>query len=221
MELIRDYLDNKGIKLILIWDQDNVFQKNKANCEENNIKFLSSIRDSRFFHFTLISASNNNEGFQNLNEKTGSKILETNQGFSKQDSITFIEILKTKNKINFEIDAEVLFDLTNGNGYQLSAFMQAKGNTFQEKLQKFTEKISGELNEKVMEFFILKLKELTELQWRIIFIDILKFIDQEIKFPQELIMDKNFTYVDENGYLKSTMQFGKKYFCKLLFRSSS
>lgn len=72
-ETIRIYLDRKGIKLILIWDQDDVYQKIEPT---ENSKLLSVSED-------------NTEAYEYFNSEKGLKILEKNEGFSKENSISF------------------------------------------------------------------------------------------------------------------------------------
>ena len=171
-----------------------------------DIDFLKSLKNSIFIHFRLISASNHNENFEDLNPATGSLVLIRNEGLTKKECSIMIDFLKKKDNINFEIDHDLIFELTNGNGYLISQFMQTKGETFQTKLERITQETSNQMRNKIILYFQLKLVKLPEKQWIKVFPEILNYLDQEIKIPKDfdIHMYKMFTFVNEKGYLKST-----------------
>ena len=212
LKKISYYLRSKKIAFILIWDQDNIFQKQK---KENSLVFLSSLRESNLFNLVIISASNNNEGFKEINGKD-LNIIEQNIGFSLEETKEFLTNVLGK-LIGYPINVnndflQALYKLINGNGYYLSMFIQSEGKSLQEKLIKFTEKMTLMIEANIVSFF-LDTQQIGYQMWLDKFPEILLYLDTEKFFPNCLFQyqDRNYTYI-ENSKLKSVNNFSKEIF---------
>ena len=206
------YFESKGIKLVLIWDQDNAFHKvmKKPSTSLRIIEFLKELRSSNHFHVKIISASNNNEGFESL--PADAIVYYLNTGFDLEECKTFIKFLKKLKKIDFDIDEQKIFDWTNGNCYLINRFMQADGSNFDEKYENFSKEMQEKIEAKIEGFFIKKFNE--DPLYKILFHNILNYLDiKDMQIPKniEIYSDKNYTYI-ENDYLKSVNNLSKKVF---------
>ena len=207
-EPIEDYLRKKGITFILIWDQDNIFQKNEKS------SFLKSIRDYGGFNFRIISASNTNEGFQHLNET--SEVIEENVGFSEEESKEYLgntlEKMYGKELVMENELFEKLYNITNGNGYYLSRFVynEEVTNNYQEKFNKFTTAMKNKLRAQMSQFYFNSVKtsqRFEKFPKLLFYLDCDRILDEELK-P---LVDRNFTYFEELK-LKSVNPLAKEIF---------
>ena len=207
--IYHQYLEKKGIAFILIWDQDNIFHKNEKS------PFLKSIRDNEKYNFKLISASNTNEGFADLDKNN--KVIEENVGFSRKESQEYLDNtlekmygkeLKMEDKL-----FEELYQITNGNGYYLSQFVynEKVANNYQEKFNRFTDDMKRKLETQMEKFFEEKLNKSRD--WEKEFPKLLVHLDCDKSFDKEFqkMADRNFTYF-EDSKLKSVNPFAKEIF---------
>ena len=206
------YLLSQGIKLVLIWDQDNAFHKvmKKASTPLKSIEFLRELRSSHFFYVKIISASNNNEGFESL--PADAIVYYLNTGFDLEECKKFINVLKKLKKIVLDIDEQKIFDWTNGNCYLINRFMQADGSNFDEKYENFSKNMQEKIEDKIEVFFTKKFNE--DSIFKRLFHKILNYLDnKDLQIPKniEIYSDKNYTYI-ENDYLKSVNNLSKKVF---------
>ena len=211
LSTIVQYLYKKEIASIFIWDQDNIFQKNKIKDP-----FLISLRTFHF-NFSLISASNTNEGFDDLNEND--IVIEQNVGFSQDESNEYlINVLERLYGNEYSIDKNLLeniYQLTNGNGYYLSKFVYSqKGENYQEKFKFFINDMNIILEAQVDKFFEKKIEAGRDM-WLAKYPELLCYLDVDYTFPIRLFSsnDKNFTYI-ENSKLKSVNNFAREVFIK-------
>ena len=206
------YLKKKKIAFILIWDQDNLYQKMK---KDKSYPFLESLRECEYFNLKLISASNENEGFKHLDENY--IMIEENVGFSKEESKEYVinvleKMYGNESKIDDEL-LEKLYELTGGNGYYLSQFVYCqKGGNYHEKFKFFINDLQSTAVVQMKKFFESQMEKNFP-AWMIDFPEILFYLDNDINFKKDLLhkADKNFTYI-ENSKLKSVNKFAKEVF---------
>ena len=105
---IRKYFEERGIDLILVWDQDNLLQNIKLTYPQfQDFRLLETLRESSTFSLRIISTSNNNAGFMSI--PPDSEIYTLNSGFTKVEFDKYVkEIAKMKDTMQFEINRNKL-----------------------------------------------------------------------------------------------------------------
>jgi len=107
LQYLKDYYNKKGIKLVLIWDQINVMDRERTKSKQSAVKFYETSTNSDvFFNCIIKSASNNNESIKSLEKSIGfTKAIELDP-FTVFDKTEFFTLVKFETNYYKPIDVK-------------------------------------------------------------------------------------------------------------------
>ena len=141
-----------------------------------------------------------------------SEIFALNSGFTKVELDKYVKEIAKLKDIRFEINCKKVFDLINGNSYLASAFMETEGSTFELKYDNFIKERMRKMKESLKKCFSEKFKSYQR-EFEVSIAYLISYLDNDKSvLPDDYItfIDKNFTYIDRDGYLKSVNHLARK-----------
>ena len=200
--IVGSYLEDKNIRLFVVVDQQNVFFSQQISMNEQAKQFLNDLMNGEFSTFVIISASNANEGFDDLkNPDSNLNVLEINHNFEEKNSKLFFENILEDPISNEEI--EEILEITGNVALELSSFCTTanvnNNLSFDEKKTLYVTKRSAEIFDAVAHFYIRKTIECPE--WKVRFLtEFYQYLDTDHTIKQMApitTIDRRFMFIED------------------------